>query len=114
MSLTTRVFAGFVLVVSAAVLGTALGSVPTALYCFLCEPQSFEDAVAFAVNLGGESDSIGAMTGAIAGAYHGAAAIPERWLDGLERGPKGRDHLERLAELLFAKTFPLPRAGSPV
>jgi len=94
--------------------GTALGSVPTALYCFLCEPQSFEDAVAFAVNLGGESDSMGAMTGAIAGAYHGAAAIPERWLDGLERGPKGRDHLERLAEWLFAKTFPLPRAGSPV
>jgi len=82
---------------------TALGSVATALYGFLSQARSFEDALIFAVNLGGESDSIGAMTGAIAGAYHGAAAIPRRWLDGLERGAKGRDHLERLADRLFDK-----------
>ena len=48
----------------------------------------------------GEADSLDAMTGAIAGAYHGAAAIPARWLDPLEEGPKGRSHIERLADQL--------------
>ncbi|MCX8176367.1 MAG: ADP-ribosylglycohydrolase family protein [Candidatus Bathyarchaeota archaeon] len=34
--------------------------------------------------MGEDTDTIGAMTGAIAGAYHGVEAIPRRWLDGLE------------------------------
>ena len=33
-----------------------------------------------AVNLGGDSDSIGAVYGQIAGAYYGFGAIPERWV----------------------------------
>ncbi len=84
---------------------TALGSVPTALFCFLSHPESFEEAVGFAVNLGGEADSIGAMTGAIAGARHGASAIPQRWKDALERGPKGGEYIEEIAERLFERTF---------
>jgi len=80
---------------------TALGSVPTALYAFLTHPESFEEALVFAVTLGGEADAIGAMTGAIAGAYHGASAIPSRWLDALEGGPRLRVELERLADGLF-------------
>ncbi len=83
---------------------TALGSVPTALFCFLSHPESFEVAVGFAVNLGGEADSIGAMTGAIAGARHGASAIPERWKEALERGQRGRACIEMLAERLFERS----------
>jgi poly(ADP-ribose) glycohydrolase ARH3 len=82
---------------------TALGSVPTALYCFLSQAESFEAAVVFAVALGGETDSIGAMTGAIAGAYHGLSAIPARWRAGIEDGPKGASFIERLADRLFEK-----------
>ncbi|MGH7896740.1 MAG: ADP-ribosylglycohydrolase family protein, partial [Candidatus Binatia bacterium] len=63
---------------------TALGSVATALYCFLSRLESFEAAVSFAVGLGGDTDSIAAMTGAIAGAYQGGAAIPKAWRAGLE------------------------------
>ena len=33
-----------------------------------------------AVNLGGDSDSIGAVFGQIAGAYSGFDAIPDRWV----------------------------------
>lgn len=33
-----------------------------------------------AVNLGGDSDSIGAIYGQIAGAYYGFDAIPPRWV----------------------------------
>lgn len=42
--------------------------------------ESFEDGLIAAVNLGGDSDSIGAVFGQIAGAYYGFSAIPERWV----------------------------------
>lgn len=61
-------------------------SVPAAIYSFLRFPESFEEAVVYAVGLGGDTDTIGAMTGAIAGAYHGRAGIPVRWLEVLEGG----------------------------
>lgn len=82
---------------------TALGSVPTALYCFLAHAESFEEAVVRAANLGGDTDSIAAMTGAIAGARHGASAIPERWRRALERGEKGAAHVESLADRLLER-----------
>ncbi|MEM3464520.1 MAG: ADP-ribosylglycohydrolase family protein [Candidatus Bathyarchaeia archaeon] len=75
----------------------APNSVPTALYCFLCNWNSFENAVLYAVSLGGDTDTIGAMTGAISGAYHGAEAIPENWRNKLER----KNYIERLAEKLW-------------
>ncbi|MDO5317705.1 MAG: ADP-ribosylglycohydrolase family protein [bacterium] len=41
---------------------------------------TFEDGLIAAVNLGGDSDSIGAVYGQIAGAYYGFDAIPARWV----------------------------------
>jgi len=75
----------------------AYNSVPTAIYCFLRNWGSFEDSVLYAVSLGGDTDTIGAMTGAISGAYHGVEAIPEQWKSMLERG----DYIEELAEKLW-------------
>jgi ADP-ribosylglycohydrolase len=82
---------------------TALGSVPAALYCFVSRIGSFDDAVSFAVSLGGASASIAAMTGAIAGAFHGARGIPRRWRDRLETGAHGAEAAERLADQLLAR-----------
>lgn len=78
-------------------------SVPAAIYAFLSHADSFKDAVVYAVSLGGDTDTIGAMTGAIAGAFHGVEAIPQEWLDALENGEKGRDYVWQLAEALHAK-----------
>jgi poly(ADP-ribose) glycohydrolase ARH3 len=75
----------------------AYNSVPTAIYCFLRNQGSFEDSVLYAVSLGGDTDTIGAMTGAISGAYHGDQAIPGRWRSRLEKG----DYIEELAEKLW-------------
>ena len=72
-------------------------SVPTAIYSFLGNTGSFEAAVTYAVSLGGDTDTIGAMTAAISGAYHGYEAIPEQWRSNLER----KDYIERLAEKLW-------------
>jgi len=62
----------------------AFNSVPTAICCFLAQPGSFAGAVCGAIGLGGDTDTIGAMTGAISGAYLGVDAIPRRWQDKLE------------------------------
>lgn len=46
------------------------GSVPQAIQAFL-ESKNFEDAIRLAVSIGGDSDTIAAITGGIAGAYYG-------------------------------------------
>lgn len=73
-------------------------SVPAALVA-ACAP-TFEAALTFAVRCGGDTDTVAAMAGAVAGARHGAGAIPPRWLDALEDGPKGRTHVAHLAAQL--------------
>lgn len=75
----------------------AHNSVPTAIYSFLHSPQSFEKSLLYAVSLGGDTDTIGAMTSAISGAYSGIEAIPERWKARLEE----RAYIEELAEKLW-------------
>ena len=45
------------------------GSVPQAIMAFL-ESTSFEDAIRNAISIGGDSDTIGAITGSIAEAYY--------------------------------------------
>jgi ADP-ribosyl-[dinitrogen reductase] hydrolase len=68
---------------------------------------SFEGALAAAVDLGGDTDTVGAVTGMLAGAYYGAGAIPPRWLEPLHvplPGSGGRvlrvPELEELARAL--------------
>ena len=49
------------------------GSVPQAIVAFL-ESTDFEDAIRNAISIGGDSDTIGAICGAVAGAYYGVPA----------------------------------------
>jgi ADP-ribosyl-[dinitrogen reductase] hydrolase len=49
---------------------TCQKTVPQAIECFL-ESDSFEDAIRIAISLGGDSDTIAAITGAMAEAYYG-------------------------------------------
>jgi poly(ADP-ribose) glycohydrolase ARH3 len=79
----------------------SFASVPAAIYSFLKHPSTFEEAVVYAVNLGGDTDTIGAMAGAIAGGYHGIEAIPKRWLQALDNQDKGRDYVLGLAARLW-------------
>jgi len=61
----------------------ALESVPAAFAAAMTEPV-FENAVFAAVNAGGATDTIGALTGALTGAAGGASGIPQDLIDGLE------------------------------
>ena len=63
---------------------TCQGTVPQAIVAFL-EATDFEDAVRNAVSLNGDSDTLGAIAGAIAGAYYGVPAeLREQALDYLD------------------------------
>ena len=73
----------------------AINSVPTAIYSFLCN-EDFEHAVVYAVSLGGDADTIAAMSGAVAGACYGIEGIPRKWRKGLEN----REYIEKLAREL--------------
>ncbi len=55
------------------------GSVPPAIVAFL-ESADFEDAIRNAVSLGGDSDTIAAITGAVAWAYYARQGMTERML----------------------------------
>ena len=57
----------------------------------------FEDALVEAVNAGGDTDTNGAVAGAVLGARYGAKAIPRRWLDCVP----GRERLVGLADKLI-------------
>lgn len=48
---------------------TCQGTVPQAISCFL-EGNSFEECLRMAISIGGDSDTIGAITGSIAEAYY--------------------------------------------
>ena len=53
---------------------TCQGSVPESIIAFL-ESTDFESAIRLAVSLGGDADTMGAITGGIAEAYYGG--VPE-------------------------------------
>jgi ADP-ribosylglycohydrolase len=55
-----------------------------AVYCALKYPHDLSTALIAAVNHDGDSDSTGAITGNILGAYLGIIAIPLAWLEELE------------------------------
>lgn len=40
---------------------------------------SYEEAVRAAIDLGGDTDTVAAVTGALAGAVHGIDGIPDHW-----------------------------------
>lgn len=62
-----------------------------AIYCSLVYRDDFRKAVLLAVNHNGDSDSTGAVTGNILGAYLGIEAIPKIWSYGIELSAELRE-----------------------
>jgi ADP-ribosylglycohydrolase len=56
----------------------------TGLYCFLLLSDDAQAVVRRAAYSSGDSDSIAALAGAFAGAYHGVGAWPEEWVRDIE------------------------------
>lgn len=73
--------------------GWAVSSLQAALWAFETT-SSFENGMIAAVNLGGDSDSIGAVYGQIAGAYYGFDNIPQRWVQAVKTADKVNSLIE--------------------
>jgi len=73
-------------------------AVALALYCFLRYPNDYSKTVIRAANTNGDSDSIACIAGSISGAYLGVQAIPEAWIERIEKADYLADLAERLSE----------------
>ena len=61
----------------------------------LATTGSFEEALLKAVNLGDDTDTVGAIAGGLAGLYYGYDKIPADWLAAIKR----RDWIEELCDM---------------
>jgi ADP-ribosylglycohydrolase len=77
--------------------GVALTGVIAAIYFFLRHTEHFRDALIDVVNAGGDTDSVGAIVGALCGAAGGEAAIPAEWREGLRAYDQIRLRADALA-----------------
>lgn len=75
--------------------GYVLHTLEAALWC-LFHTDSYQEAVLKAVNLGGDTDTTGAVTGGLAGLLHGYENIPTEWIDCLARKNDIEDLCNRL------------------
>jgi poly(ADP-ribose) glycohydrolase ARH3 len=80
----------------------AASSVVTAIAAFTMAPDSYEQTIGSAILLGGDTDTIAAMAGAISGAFLGKRSIPDHLLEQLEDREQGRSYIYDLAIQLHA------------
>lgn len=62
--------------------GYVIDTLEAVLWCIF-HTTTYKDAVLTAVNLGDDTDTVGAITGGIAGIIYGLNAIPEEWISKL-------------------------------
>ena len=73
--------------------GYVVDTLEAALWCVLTT-DNYRDCVLKAVNLGGDTDTIAAIAGGLAGALYGYDGIPEEWRNTLIK----REYIEEMCE----------------
>lgn len=76
--------------------GYVAHSLEAAIWC-VGRTGSFAEAVLLAANLGGDADTVAAITGQLAGALYGVSSIPRNWLERLA----WQQRIEEIAAQLF-------------
>ncbi len=64
--------------------GYVVDTLEAAIWCLLTT-SSYKDCVLKAVNLGGDTDTVAAIAGGLAGALYGVDNIPKAWIENLQR-----------------------------
>ncbi len=77
--------------------GYVVSTIEAALWA-VWHTETFEDAILLAVNLGHDADTVGAVTGQIAGAIYGYSAIPKHLTNGLHDAQRLHTVGNQLAE----------------
>ncbi|MEW6202976.1 MAG: ADP-ribosylglycohydrolase family protein, partial [bacterium] len=79
--------------------GYVVETVASAVYCFFRTPNDFEQTVSTAVLAGGDTDTTGAVAGAISGAWNGLDGIPSKWINGVEMSELIMETAEKIYDL---------------
>lgn len=82
--------------------GYMLHTVPAALHVWLAHQRDYRGAITATVRLGGDSDTVAAIVGAIIGARVGKEGIPVEWLRDLCEWPRTTAWMEQLGARLAA------------
>lgn len=82
---------------SRGVSGYAYHSVPVAIYAWLRHPVDYRLALEAALNCGGDTDTVGAMVGALSGSEVGYAGVPQAWWERIREQPRSMRFLMALA-----------------
>jgi ADP-ribosylglycohydrolase len=80
--------------------GYILHTVPAALHGWLSHQDNYREAVMAVIRLGGDTDTVAAIVGAIAGARAGKEGIPVEWRRDLWEWPRTVAWMEALSERL--------------
>ena len=79
--------------------GYVIDSLEASIWCLLTT-NNFQDAVLKAVNLGEDTDTIGALTGGLGGLVYGYNSIPKKWIDVLQRKEYLTDLVDKFNKLI--------------
>ena len=80
--------------------GYIVDSLEAAIWVTL-KSENYKEAVIGAINLGGDTDTIGALTGALAGIIYGYDFIPEEWKDNIAKKEYLMDIFEEFSENVY-------------
>jgi ADP-ribosylglycohydrolase len=82
------------------VTGYVYHTVPIAVYAWLRHFGDFAGTLTAVLDCGGDTDTTGAIAGALAGAVVGGRGIPAQWIDGILDWPRSPGLLVRVADRL--------------
>lgn len=85
------------------VTGYMYHTVPVAIYSWMRHFGDYRMSLDSVLNLGGDTDTVGAITGALAGATVGESGIPQDWIDGICDWPRSVGMLRELATAIAGK-----------
>lgn len=77
-------------------------TIPCVIHTWLRHPQNFKPGLQEIIAAGGDTDTTGAIYGAIAGAQSGEEGIPEQWINGIIEYPRSVSYLRKLGSHLAA------------
>ena len=84
--------------------GYIVDTLESAMWIFM-NAQHYKEAITASTNIGGDTDTIGAIVGSMAGIYYGFESIPSNWLDKLQR----KEYLMELADKFEKSVAVLPK-----
>ena len=84
--------------------GYIVDTLESAMWIFM-NAEHYKEAIIASTNIGGDTDTIGAIVGSMAGIYYGFDSIPSNWLEKLQR----KDYLIELVDRFEKSVAVLPK-----